>query len=211
VHAHAYRSSSSLLFPSRFLASSSSSSSTNLFTPSSSSVSFYHSQCPPRLLLRARGAPLLNVSGFLRYRESFRVRLRATDYRNQATPGSGISTANYNHRFFSYVTSLFSCRFVSAAPRMYDQMDPRHPAQRESLSFGSLHRDLSVCCAGSEIRCKTTRAETVSSITRLYLIANCHMFNSSKNVFVAIKRLVTTRAIYYYCYLLDSLSLSLIA
>lgn len=27
-------------------------------------------------------------------------------------PGSGISTANYNHRFFSYVTSLFSCGFV---------------------------------------------------------------------------------------------------
>lgn len=39
--------------------------------------------------------------GFLRYRESFRARLRATDYRNQATSGSGISTANYNHRFSS--------------------------------------------------------------------------------------------------------------
>ncbi|KYQ49566.1 hypothetical protein ALC60_11350 [Trachymyrmex zeteki] len=77
------------------------------------------------LFHRARGAPLLDVSGFLRYRESFRVRLRATDYRNQAIPGSGISTANYNHRFFSYVTSLFSCRFVRTAPRMYDQTDDR--------------------------------------------------------------------------------------
>lgn len=46
---------------------------------------------------RARGAPS-DVPGFLRcYRESFRVRLRATDYRNQAIPGSGISNANYNH------------------------------------------------------------------------------------------------------------------
>lgn len=49
------------------------------------------------------------------YRESFRVRLRATDYRNQAIPGSGISTANYNHRFFSYVTSSFSCSLRIAA------------------------------------------------------------------------------------------------
>lgn len=81
-------------------------------SPSSSTVcvSLYRSRCPPRVLpslfsssfssrpdLSARGAPS-DVPGFLRcYRESFRVRLRATDYRNQAIPGSGISNANYNH------------------------------------------------------------------------------------------------------------------
>lgn len=53
---------------------------------------------PFRIL--ARATETLRRPGFLRYRESFRVRLRATDYRNQTIPGSGISTANYNHRFF---------------------------------------------------------------------------------------------------------------
>jgi len=80
-------------------------------------VSLYYSRYP--LLLVPRPAS---------YRESFRVRLRATDYRNQAISGSGISTANYNHRFFLR-TSLpcFHARFV-AAPRMYEPTDPGETA-----------------------------------------------------------------------------------
>lgn len=147
---YAYRSSSLPFAPVRspFAVPSFSSSSSTSFSSFSSStstvyVSLYRSWCPPRVLpslfsarlllllfillvshsdLSARGAPS-DVPGFLRrYRESFRVRLRATDYRNQATPGSGISNANYNHRFCSYVTSLFSCddrAQASAHVRLY--------------------------------------------------------------------------------------------
>jgi len=116
----------------------------------------------PARLLRARGAPLLDVPGFLRYRESFRVRLRATDYRNQATPGSGISAANYNHRFFSYVTSLFSCRFLCAdVPTKRIPVAPRRAVDHGKACHSVAYtRDLSVCCAGSEICCETTCAET---------------------------------------------------
>lgn len=39
--------------------------------------------------------------------------------------------------FYSYVTSLFSCRFVRTAPRMYGQTDRPTTDRRESLSFGS--------------------------------------------------------------------------
>lgn len=110
------------------------------------------------LLLAFRSVPSgvpSDVPGFLRhYRESFRVRLRAADYRNQATPGSGISNANYNHRFRPYVTSLFSCDDrARSCIRMYIRVYVRtlrgctterggpaaSAAPRENLSFGSLH------------------------------------------------------------------------
>lgn len=112
-----------------------------------------------RVQLRARfssfartrsSPPPADVPGFLRYRESFRVRLRATDYRNQATPGSGISTANYNHRFLLVRHFLVFMPLRTRGPAdVRPNGSPFRPAlrtndhravrRRESLSFGSLH------------------------------------------------------------------------
>lgn len=81
-------------------------------------VSLYYSRYPPQ----PRLSPPCRV---LRYRESFRVRLRATDYRNQAVSGSGISTANYNHRF------LYPVRhFLVFMPLRYGPADVRTNGSR---------------------------------------------------------------------------------